>query len=256
VSSFTVADSLGKVGAGITSLNAATKLTGITLTDLTKPSISLSQADYDADAAVLVKINSAFTLMVTDATVAQAANLQSASVVSLFSVADTVGRVQSGISALISDNKLTAIFASGTSGSDTLNLTGLSKKATVNLGGNTASVSAGLSAPSLTFINQPDQVTLGSGATTVLFALQADSGVEEITKFQYGLDLLDIDLRGAMTTDLKSKDTTVGGVHAISLYSSADPTHGIILLGTTSGQSAANLLNSHTSFNAGHAIIA
>lgn len=255
VSSFTVTDSWVNVGGGMTGLIAATKLSGITLSDVTKPSITLSQAAYTADAAILAKIGSPFTLMVTDATVAQAANLQSASAVSIFSVADTVADVQFSLSTLNSDNKLTTISVSGTSGSDTLNLIGLSKGAIVNLGGNTASVSAGLSAPSLTFINQPDQLTMGSGATTVLFALQAGSGVEEISKFQYGLDQLDIDLRGAAATVLKSQDTTVGGAHAISIYSSADPTHGIILLGITSGQTAANMLSSHTSYSAGHAII-
>ena len=255
VSSFTITDSLSKIAAGMSSLVAETKLSAITLTDATKPSITLSQAAYTADKAVIAKIGSTFTLIVTDAIVAQAAYLQSATAVSSFMVSDTAASIQSGLTALRSDSKLTAISATGTSGSDTLNLTGLSKNATVNLGGNTASVSAGLSAPSLVFINQPDLVTLGSGATTVQFILQAGSGVEEIAKFQYGIDLINIDLLGAATTVLKSQDTTVGGVHAISLYSSLDPTHGVVLLGMTSAQTAANLLSIHTSFSAGHAII-
>jgi hypothetical protein len=54
---------------------------------------------------------------------------------------------------------------------------------------------------------------------------------------------------------LQAADTTVNGVHAISLYSSADPTHGVVLLGMTPGQTAANLLSAHTTFNNGHAII-
>jgi YD repeat-containing protein len=56
-------------------------------------------------------------------------------------------------------------------------------------------------------------------------------------------------------TTLQAYDTTVGGVHAIAIASSTDPTQGVVLLNMTGGQSAANLLASHTAFIGGHALI-
>jgi hypothetical protein len=41
---------------------------------------------------------------------------------------------------------------------------------------------------------------------------------------------------------------------AISIASSADPTHGVVLLNLT-GQTAATLLATHTTFAGGHALI-
>jgi hypothetical protein len=54
---------------------------------------------------------------------------------------------------------------------------------------------------------------------------------------------------------LKAADVTVDGSHAISIYSSADPSHGVVLLGMSSNLTAANLLSSHTTFSNGVAII-
>jgi hypothetical protein len=122
-------------------------------------------------------------------------------------------------------------------------------------GDNNASASAGLNAPSLMFIGIPDNLTLGLSPFTLQFTLQASSGIEEIGNFQYGLDALNIDLKGSANSVLQATDTTVNGVHAISIYSSADPTHGVVLLGMTSGQTAANLLSAHTTFSNGKAII-
>jgi hypothetical protein len=54
---------------------------------------------------------------------------------------------------------------------------------------------------------------------------------------------------------LQAYDTTVGGVHAIAIASSTDLTQGVVLLNMTGGQTAANLLTSHTTFIGGHALI-
>jgi hypothetical protein len=62
-------------------------------------------------------------------------------------------------------------------------------------------------------------------------------------------------LIGADKVFLQAHDTTVNGVHAISLYSSADPIHGIVLTGMAPSQTAADLLANHLTFAGGHALI-
>lgn len=227
----------------------------IALTDTSKPAITLTGAQYSADAPVMAKITSAYNLMVTGAAVSLGASLQANSHVASFTVSDTVANVSAALPSLQADSRLISLTIQGTTAGDTLKLTGLTKPVTINMGGDTASVSAGLSAPSLTFAGTPDALTLGSGASTVDYSLQASSGIETIANFAYGVDTLNIDLLGAASSVLRATDTTVAGVHAIGIYSSAGPSHGVVLLGMSSSLTAANLLASHTSFASGHAII-
>jgi hypothetical protein len=147
------------------------------------------------------------------------------------------------------------VAVSGTPTAHSLDLTSFRVASNIALDGNSASVSAGLSAPSLSFIGAPDQVTLGSGAATIEYALQPSSGIETIANFQYGLDQLHIDLMGAAGYLLQVHDTSYNSQSAISIYSSADSTHGIVLTGVTSGMTAADLLTNHTTFSGGYAII-
>jgi serralysin len=153
------------------------------------------------------------------------------------------------------NGRLSSVVETGTSGGDSLILTGQTQVATINLGGNTAFVSAGLSAPALTFIGTPDAITLGAAAATIQYALGSASGIETIANFSYGLDLLNIDLAGAASGSLQAYNTTVGGQHAIAIAGGTDPTHGVVLLNMPTGNTAANLLSSHTTFNGGHALI-
>ena len=150
------------------------------------------------------------------------------------------------LSKLNADTKLAALTVSGTALADTLNLTGSNVETTINLGGDAASVASGLVAASLSFTGAPDAVTLGTGAETIDFALQPNSGIETIANFQYGVDQLDINLESTLSSMLHAANTTVGGAHSISIYSSADPTQGIVLFGLPSTVTAANLLSSHT----------
>ena len=127
-----------------------------------------------------------------------------------------------------------------------------------SLSGDTVLVSPsslGLDSPSLTFIDTPDAVTLGATPTTVLYALQSSSGIETIANFQYGLDQLNIDLLGAANSVLQAANTSLNGANAISIYSSADPTHGVVLTGVGSGMTASDLLANHLTFAGGHALI-
>jgi Tryptophan-rich Synechocystis species C-terminal domain len=137
----------------------------------------------------------------------------------------------------------------------TVNLTSQVQPATVNLGTNTASASSGLSAPALSFIGPLDSISLGTGAATIEYALQASSGIETVSGFILGTDLLNIDLLGAANGTLVAHDTTVNGNAAISLASSADPSHGLVLTNLGGGLTAAQLLASHTTFVGGHALI-
>jgi len=96
---------------------------------------------------------------------------------------------------------------------------------------------------------------LGSGAAKIEYTLAQSSGIETIANFVYGQDELNIDLQGVSPAFLQAYDTTVGGVHAITIANSTDLTQGVVLLNMTGGQTAANLLASHTTFVGGHALI-
>ena len=256
MSAVAVSDSAANVAGSLDQLEAmAGAISTIALTNGGTPSLALSYTQYVNDAAVLAKITGNYGLVMSGAPVSAATTLQGSSHVTSFSVSDTAANVEATLSALNSDSKLSSVTVNGTSGSDIVNLAGFSKAVTLNLNGDTASVSAGLSSPSMVFIGTPDIVTLGAGASIVDFALQPSSGIEEIANFQYGLDELVLSLNGAASNVLYAANTTVNGVAAISIYSSADPTHGIILTGMTAGQTAANLLSSHTTFSNGNAII-
>jgi hypothetical protein len=62
-------------------------------------------------------------------------------------------------------------------------------------------------------------------------------------------------LNGAATSALHIANTAVGGVHALSVYTSADPTHGVVLLGMSTSNTAATVLASHLTFSNGTAMI-
>jgi hypothetical protein len=153
------------------------------------------------------------------------------------------------------DGRLSAVLVTSAGVGNTLDLAGQTQATTINLGGNTASVSAGLNAPSIAFIGTPDAITLGSSANIVEYALAPSSGIETIADFVLGQDELNIDLMGAAASALQLYNTTVGGAHAIAIASSADPTHGLVLLNMPTGDTAADLLASHTTFSGGHALI-
>jgi uncharacterized protein with gpF-like domain len=108
----------------------------------------------------------------------------------------------------------------------------------------------------MAFLDTPSTTTLPSTSPEIVNAtLSSSLGVQEIANFHYRLDELVIGLNGASSTLFRAADTTVDGVNAISLYSSADPTHGIILTGMTAGQTASDLLANHTTFTNGCAVI-
>ena len=120
---------------------------------------------------------------------------------------------------------------------------------------NTAFARDGLSAPSLSFIGTPDAVTIGSTPATVIYNLEPSGGIGTVANFVLGIDELDIDLMGAAIGTLKAFDTLVDGRHAIALASNSDLSHGIVLMGMPTTQTAADLLTNHMSFNGRMAII-
>jgi hypothetical protein len=155
------------------------------------------------------------------------------------------------------DGRVSAVLATSTTGGGTLDLSDSEQATTVNLGTNTASASPGLNASSLTFIGTPDAITLGSTAATIEYSLAATSGIETIAHFILGTDELNIDLMGAANSVLKAYNTTVGGVNAIAIASSADPLHGLVLLNSSGIGTAASLLASHVTFTVvgSHALV-
>ena len=152
------------------------------------------------------------------------------------------------------DARLSTVVDLGTNGADNRDLTSQTAVTTVNLSSNTAQVSDGLNQPSLTFIGAPDAITLRTAGATIEYALAPSSGIETIANFTLGRDELNIDLLGSASSVLQAFDNTAS--HAIAIFSSADRTHGIVLLNVPTGETAASLLSSsHTTFIDGHALI-
>ena len=123
-------------------------------------------------------------------------------------------------------------------GADLLNLTGLKVAATVNMDGDSdkasaagfASTGSGVGmATSLNLGSGYDTVALGSGASTIDFALGSAAGVESIAAFNQAHDLLSVKLNGASL-----EQTLIGGGDWIS--SSTDLSHGVFLSGVSSLQ--------------------
>ena len=250
VASFSVSDNFASVSVGYIELAGYSHLAA--------PITPLLVESYDSGAALIYPEYNADSLYLLAVPVAQASTIQATSSVGLFTVVDTAAEVTSGIVGLEADSKLTALAISGgtTTNGTTLDLTGLVMPVTINLGAdNTASVSAGLSAPVLSLLTPPDVVTLSTGYATIDFALAPTSGIEEISHFQYGSAQLVIDLKGSPASVLVASDTTVGGVAAISIYSSSDPTHGIVLLNSAGLGNAASLMASHVSVSGGVATV-
>jgi len=253
VTLFTISDSSADVANNIAALNTDTKLSTITLTDGNP--LPLTYAQLTGDTTALGKLPSTYTVSVSGVTAANAATVQTNTHVTSFTVSDTVKDVTAKLALLDGDYKLSAMTITGTTSGDTLNLSGSSVAATINMGGDNAAVSAGLSAPSLTFMGTPDAVTLGAGAAAIDYTLASTGGIETIANFQYGLDLLDISLNGAANSMLQVANTQVNGQNAISIYSSAAPTHGVVLLNVGSTMTASNLISNHLTFSNGNALI-
>ncbi|MES2711060.1 MAG: calcium-binding protein [Pseudomonadota bacterium] len=107
---FAVSDGGAALGAAFDALNAAGKLTGITIADSVP--LPISHASYLADAAALALLPSEARLVVTTASAAGAATLQADPRVSSFAVRDTAAQLATGFDALADAGKLTAIALS------------------------------------------------------------------------------------------------------------------------------------------------
>jgi hypothetical protein len=250
VSTFSVADTFSNVLANTAALHADSKLSLIGAID---PTIPIEC--YSAGMSTYAQFSPG-SLSLTDVPVALVSAVSQLASVAEFTISDTAANFAGQTSTFAYLPQVSGVTVTGTGGGDTIDLTGVVLPVTtINLGGDTASVSAGLSAPALSFIGSPDAVVLDSGPSTVLYALQPGSGVETISHFTYGLDMLNIDLKGATSSVFQAFNTTVNGVNAISITSSADPTHGVVLLGVTANQTASDLLANHTSFANGHVAI-
>jgi hypothetical protein len=112
VTSFTVSDKAANIFANMTSLLADNKISAVNFTDVPSPTISLTESAYLADASILAKARGVYSLLITGANSAQAADLQANSHVVRFTVTDSAANVSLRLSALQSDTKLTSITLS------------------------------------------------------------------------------------------------------------------------------------------------
>jgi hypothetical protein len=247
ISGFSVTDTFSNVFANNAALQNDSKLNHVSGIDPTIP------LPFSGSGMSFYGQFNPGSLSLADVPVAMASAVSQLASVAAFTITDTAANFAGQTSTFADLPQVSGVTVTGTSGGDTIDLTGVVLPVTtIDLGGNSASVSAGLSAPALSFIGSPDAVVLGSGPSTVLFSLGSGSGIETISHFTYGLDLLNIDGHGATAGAFQAFDTTVNGVNAISISSTADPTHGVVLLGVTANQTASDLLANHTSFANGH----
>ena len=212
--SFTVSDTAANVQAGLTALLSDSKLTSITLTDATKATISLSQSAFAADTAALAKIGTAYNLVVTGATVAQAAALQSAAPANAsvsFTIADTAANVQANLSALLADTKLTSITLTDSNATITLS----QADATAD-----AAVLAKITTPyHLVIISSPWYASLADTVLKADFTNFSSDGKITQVEMAKALGDLSSELASSKTTlsasqlaDLKSINTNISGM--------------------------------------------
>ena len=103
VASITVADTAANITANLNQLEEvfkAGKLTGVSLTDLGTPVLTLSDSQLTNDGGVLDLISTPFTLDVTGVAAADVASLSSNPLVQSLSVSDTGANITSALSAL------------------------------------------------------------------------------------------------------------------------------------------------------------
>jgi hypothetical protein len=149
---------------------------------------------------------------------------------------------------------LSAILKTTTAANGTLNLSGQTQNATIDLGNNSASASGmNVENGTTTIHGMQDAITLNSSAHEIVeYGLAPSSGVETVTNFVFGattsapIDELNIALRGTPISALQFRDTMVGGAPAVSIFSSLDPANGLLLLGLPSGDNAAFVQNRMT----------
>ena len=141
------------------------------------------------------------------------------------------------------------LYIQGTSSGDTINVTGLTHTTDIALGSNNATMSFVSNVGTVSGV--ADTVTLGSAASTVEYTV--NSGVEVISGFQFGTDVLRLSLGSVNVADFAATDVMVNNVSGIALTVSDYPTQGVILLST--GISAATLTNDHASSVENHFLI-
>jgi hypothetical protein len=199
-----------------------------------------SLKDLHTDGDEIVTDNVGQATSVPDAPAMAAAGLQKMTQIQSFAVSDSVPNIEaklSGPSGLSSDSKLTSVSVNNPTAADSLNLTGLTATANVDMGGNSdvASIESSGSLNPLNLGSGYDSVTLGSGPSTIDYSF-AGGGVENVSNFQTAHDLLSITLpTGSLD------QTLVNGGDWIS--SSANSGEGVFLAGVANKQHVATAPN-------------
>ena len=147
-------------------------------------------------------------------------------------------------------NANAVLYVQGTSGGDTMDAGTLAHVTDISLGSNAATMSFVGSAASVS--GTPDSLTLGGNAATVEYTM--GSGVEVISGFQFGTDILNLALNGADPSDLVVSAVTVNSAAAIAINLTDDTTHGVILM--TPGVSATSVSNDHLFAAGSHVLVA
>ena len=215
VTSLTVFDTGANVATNIAAIQTiVAKVSSITLTDGTTPTLPLTAAQYAADTAALAKITSAYNLSISGVTAANASTVAGAAHVTSITVSDTAQNVKNNIAALqtlATNGKLASItLTDGTTPTITLteaqmvaDAAALSKiSSAYNLtltGGGTTTMPTGVA---------PRTVTLQSSSTPYTITANATSG----------LTITDYGVNGHDTINANAGDTVNVGGNGINGY--------------------------------------
>ena len=105
VQSVTVSDSSSNIVAALNTLQtAASKISGITLTDGGTPTLAISATQWGNDAGILAKISSAFNLSVSGVTVANLTSVLANNHVVSIAVSDTASNIAAALDTLQADS--------------------------------------------------------------------------------------------------------------------------------------------------------
>jgi len=116
VSSIAIEDTANNIANAFTSLDGLSKVTSMAANDNDSVELTMTANELTQTyAATLTKLTTSYTVDVTQATVANASNLQGLSTVNTLAISDTASNIASSFATLNSMNKISSIYASDTS---------------------------------------------------------------------------------------------------------------------------------------------
>jgi hypothetical protein len=219
VTSFTVEDTPANVARYFDSLNADTKLTGITLT--TSGPVKVTATQFADDTSIEAKLPAGTQYAVSGVTVADAAAIEANTLVRAFSIIDTVADVVAA-TGLSADTKLASVTVSDTASDVVANLAGLSTVPALTsialTGGASLAVTGaqfGQYTSTLDLLTPIDRLTVSAGGVAQASGLQKDMQVTSFSVSDTSADVLGG--LSALSVDFKLSSVALTGGSSLAV---------------------------------------